>query len=136
MPSIDPRALILGLITLVLSIAVHEFSHAFVADRLGDRLPRHQGRVTLNPLAHADPIGTLLFPALGIIFGIGAFGWGRPVQVNPGSFTRKLRMRTAHMFVAAAGPISNVVFAVLISLVLFGLYKASVIPLGGLYQAV
>ena len=61
---LDPQAvrlIIQGLITLLLSIAVHEFVHAYVADRLGDRLPRNQGRVTLNPCAHADPIGTLLF---------------------------------------------------------------------------
>ena len=58
------RTIVVGMITFLLSIAVHEFGHAFVADRLGDRLPRAQGRVTLNPMAHADPIGTLLLPFL------------------------------------------------------------------------
>ncbi|MBI4314303.1 MAG: site-2 protease family protein, partial [Chloroflexi bacterium] len=63
-------------ITLVIAITVHEFSHAFVADQLGDDLPRRQGRVTLNPLAHLDPMGSLLFIVSG-------FGWGRPVLTNP-----------------------------------------------------
>ncbi len=137
MPSIDPRALVEGLIILILSIAVHEFAHAFIADKLGDRLPRHEGRVTLNPLAHVDPVGTLLFPTLGIIFGFGTFGWGRPVRVSPGSFTRKLRMRTAHMFVAAAGPLTNLLFGTLISLVMFALVKANVLvpESGGIFEA-
>jgi Zn-dependent protease len=137
MPSVDPRLIIQGLIILILSIAVHEFAHAYIADRLGDRLPRHQGRVTLNPLAHADPIGTLLFPAIGMIFGMGTFGWGRPVQVSPASFTRKMRMRTAHMLVAAAGPGSNIAFGLLISLVLFTLYQTGAVAAasGGLFEA-
>src|SRR5437867_1917658 len=119
--------LVVQMIILILSITVHEFGHAFVADRLGDRLPRTEGRVTLNPLAHADPIGTLAFPAFFLLTtgGIG-FGWGRPVRVNPVSFTRKLKMRTAHMLVAAAGPAMNVLFGLFISLVLFTLMKADV----------
>jgi Zn-dependent protease len=122
------RWIIQSLIILVLSIAVHEFGHAYVADKLGDALPRSQGRVTLNPLAHADPIGTLAFPVLGLVFtgGIG-FGWGRPVEVSPASFTRKLRMRTAHMLVAAAGPAMNLLFGCLISVVHLGLLRGGVI---------
>src|SRR5512140_3800237 len=97
------------MIALVLSIAVHEFGHAFVADRLGDRTPRYQGRVTLNPLAHADPIGTFLFPILGMLFSGGVlFGWGKPVIVNPVAFTRRFRMKIGHLMVAAAGPVMNV----------------------------
>jgi len=112
------RLMVVGLITLILSIAVHEFGHAIVADRLGDRLPRLDGRVTLNPIAHADPIGTLALPILFMLFyggGVG-FGWGRPVRVQPAAFTRKLRMRTSHMLVAAAGPAMNILFAIVISL--------------------
>ncbi len=109
------RWIIQALIMLVLSICVHEYGHAVIADKLGDRLPRSQGRVTLNPAAHADPIGTLLFPLVALIFtkGIG-FGWGKPVMVNPLSFTRKFRMRTSHMMVAAAGPAMNVLFGAFI----------------------
>jgi Zn-dependent protease len=108
------------LIALILSICVHEFGHAFVADRLGDGLPRSQGRVTLNPLAHIDPIGTILMPLV-ITFAPGAplLGWGRPVQTNPIAYTRRLRMKHGHMLVAAAGPAMNLVLAVIVTLILF-----------------
>ena len=69
---------------LVVSVAIHEFGHAIMADRLGDDTPRRQGRVTLNPLAHADPIGTLLLPIIGGCLTVGgSFGWGKPVQWQP-----------------------------------------------------
>jgi Zn-dependent protease len=112
------RLIVTGMVTLILSIAVHEFGHAYVAHKLGDRLPQSQGRVTLNPIAHADPIGTLALPMMGLLFagGIG-FGWGRPVQVNPLSFTRRLRMRIGHLLVAAAGPAMNVLFGTFIAIV-------------------
>ena len=124
------RLIIQTLIILVLSICVHEFGHAIVADKLGDPLPRSQGRTTLNPAAHADPIGTLLFPVLALVATKGAslgFGWGRPVQVSPRSFTRKLSMRTGHMLVAAAGPTMNLLFGVFISLVHLTLLKTGVL---------
>ena len=128
------RDLVVGMITLILSIAVHEFGHAIVADKLGDRLPRYQGRVTLNPLVHADPIGTYALPIIGYVLtaasGSGArigFGWGKPVQVNPPAFTRKLRMKTAHMLVSLAGPMMNFVFGTVILLVTFGVAKAGLI---------
>jgi Zn-dependent protease len=125
---VSPAFIVINLITLVLSITVHEFGHAIVADRLGDRLPRSQGRVTLNPLSHADPIGTIAFPLVSMIFaGFIGFGWGRPVLVRPSAFTRRLRMRTAHLLVAAAGPTMNLLFAFVISLVLFVLYRAGVV---------
>jgi Zn-dependent protease len=122
------RDAVVTLITLILSICVHEFGHAFVADRLGDRLPRQQGRVTLNPLVHADPIGTIALPAICLLMGgMVGFGWGRPVQVNPPSFTRRFSMRTGHMMVAAAGPAMNVLFGITISLVTLILYRTGVI---------
>ncbi len=124
------QLIITKMIVLILSIAVHEFGHAFVADRLGDSLPRQQGRVTLNPLAHADPIGSVALPAFSLLFSNGlstGFGWGRPVQVRPVSFDRRFHMRTGHMFVAAAGPAMNVVFGIVISLVLFILMKTNVL---------
>src|SRR6187431_1648372 len=118
------RDALMYLVALVLSICVHEFGHAFVADKLGDPLPRAQGRVTLNPTAHIDPVGTILFPMLGFFFsatapGIGAriIGWGKPVQVSLSARHRDRRfsVRTAHMFIALAGPIMNIVFALLLS---------------------
>lgn len=86
---------------LIAGISFHEFSHAYVADRLGDRLPRSRGRVTLNPLAHLDPAGTVLMLLIG-------FGWGKPVPVNPGA-TRNPKAALAT--VAGAGPFSNMVVA-------------------------
>src|SRR2546425_2568444 len=86
---------------LVLGISFHEFSHAFVADRLGDGLPRRMGRLTLNPLAHLEPVGSMLMLLVG-------FGWGRPVPVNPNA-TRN--PKAALGFTAAAGPLSNFVVA-------------------------
>jgi Zn-dependent protease len=112
------RLILQGIVFLVLSICVHEYGHAIAADKLGDGLPRSQGRTTLNPMAHADPIGTFAFPLVGLVVSHGSsmgFGWGKPVMVNPRSFTRKLKMRTAHMMVAAAGPAMNIILGVLIT---------------------
>jgi Zn-dependent protease len=111
------RMILLQMITLILSIAVHEFGHAIVAYKLGDNLPKQQGRVTLNPIAHADPMGTLLFPMVFLVMTGGrsiGFGWGKPVQVRPVAFTRKLAMRTGHMLVALAGPMMNVLLGTVI----------------------
>ena len=127
------RWIIQALIILILSICVHEFGHAIVADKLGDPLPRSQGRTTLNPAAHADPIGTLLFPLIGLLVSKGTsigFGWGKPVQVSPRHFTRKMRMRTGHMLVAAAGPFMNLLFGVFISLVHLALLRTGTLPPG------
>lgn len=122
------RWILQALIILILSICVHEFGHAIIADKLGDKLPRRQGRVSLNPVRHADPLGTLLFPFMFLaMVGSLGFGWGKPVQVQPVNFTRKLRMRTAHMFVALAGPIMNVLFAAVISVVHVILLKSGTI---------
>ncbi len=134
----DPEKLKFGLIyivALVLSICVHEFGHAFVADKLGDPLPRSQGRVTLNPLAHIDPIGTLLLPLIAVFSGpaIGSriLGWGKPVQISlsPAHMTRKVSIRTAHALVAIAGPMMNILFALVLSGVFLALVKAEQRPL-------
>ena len=82
---------------LIAGISFHEFSHAYVADLLGDRLPRSRGRVTLNPLAHLDPAGTILLFVVG-------FGWGKPVPVNPDA-TQNPKASLA--LTAGAGPLSN-----------------------------
>lgn len=105
---------------LIASVTIHEFGHAAMANFLGDDTPRRQGRVTLNPLAHADPIGTLLLPLIGSAYaaaggGVGGFGWGRPVQWNPSRIARKWKMSTAKILVAMAGPSMNVVLAVLVA---------------------
>ena len=86
---------------LVVGISFHEFSHAYVADSMGDRLPRSRGRVTLNPLAHLDPAGTLLLFLVG-------FGWGKPVPVNPNVAQNP---KAAMAIIAGAGPVSNFIVA-------------------------
>lgn len=106
---------VMMLVPLVLSLTVHEWAHAWSAFKLGDDTAARMGRLTLNPIAHIDPIGTLLLPLLGI-----PFGWAKPVPVNPVRFTRRISMRAGMMITAAAGPISNVILAIL-STVIAGL---------------
>ncbi len=117
------RHIVQGMIILLLSIAVHEFGHAYAADRIGDRLPRQQGRVTLNPMAHADPIGTLLLPLifLATTGGLG-FGWGKPVEHT----THDRRRR---VFISFAGPAMNVVLAVVVAILHAALLATGVLEL-------
>ncbi len=94
-------------IPLILSLTVHEFAHAWSAWRLGDDTAERAGRLTLDPLVHIDPLGTLLLPLLGI-----PFGWAKPVPVNPARFRRGVDMGTGMMLTALAGPLSNVLLAI------------------------
>jgi Zn-dependent protease len=108
------RNVVLYLVTMLLSLTVHEFSHAFVADKLGDDTPRSQGRLTLSPLAHYDIWGTFVIPIMAIVMGgIPFIGWARPVQTNPSRYTRKISPRNGHRLVAVAGPLSNFGLAVI-----------------------
>jgi Zn-dependent protease len=114
------RWILIYVFVLLISVALHEFGHAFMADRLGDDTPRRQGRVTLNPLAHADPVGTLLLPLVGSLYGAmtgigGGFGWGKPVQWQPQRVSRRVSMSTAKVLVAIAGPAMNLLLAVVIA---------------------
>ncbi len=104
----DPLALVVGFIALIIAITVHEFSHAFVADRLGDPTPRLMGRLTLNPISHLDPIGTIMILLV-------SFGWGKPVQFDP--FNLKNPRRDAAL-ISIAGPISNILLAILLSIII------------------
>lgn len=107
---IDPRTILVLLLGFVIAIAVHEFSHAAVARLLGDRTAQQAGRLTLNPIRHLDPFGSLLI-LLTVASGAPGIGWGKPVPVNP----RALRYGRAGMaLVSAAGPIANLVLATLV----------------------
>ena len=99
--------LIAGAVALLVGLTFHEFSHAFLADQLGDHRPRALGRVSLNPMRHLDPIGTLFFVIAG-------FGWAKPVMVNPAALQGG---RRSMALVAFAGPIANVVVAVAFAVV-------------------
>jgi len=106
----------LQLILLIISIGLHEFGHAWAADLRGDPLPRLQGRVTLNPFAHADPIGTLLIPAVMIFLSpsFGIIGWGKPVQISlPNPKTRRMD----DIIITLAGPAMNVALCIIFALI-------------------
>ncbi len=99
-----PSMLISHLFVLVIAFSVHEFAHAWTANYFGDETPRKNGRLTLNPLSHLDPIGSLLLLVAG-------FGWAKPVPVNPYALQR--RSPAAFMWVSLAGPLSNLALAAL-----------------------
>ena len=94
------------MVVLIVAITIHEFGHAFAADRLGDNTPRSQGRISINPIDHLDPIGTLMM-AVSTYTGFG-IGWGKPVQFNPGNLRRP---RWDPLIIAIAGPITNIIQA-------------------------
>ena len=94
-------ALLLTLPGVIVAITFHEFAHAFVADKLGDDTPRRQGRLNLNPLSH--------------------IGWGKPVEINPANFNRKRSMSAQEALVALAGPVMNLIIAIVLTIVLFAI---------------
>jgi Zn-dependent protease len=103
-------------VVLLFSLSVHESAHAWTAQRMGDDTAHSQGRITLNPLAHIDPIGTLLIPLLQIFWGGLLIGWARPTPVNPRAFTS---LRKGEILVSGAGPASNALLALLFAGALF-----------------
>jgi Zn-dependent protease len=100
--------ILISFLVLVFSLTVHESAHAWTADRLGDPTARALGRISLNPLVHADPIGTLLFPLLGLLTHAPIIGWAKPVPVATWRFRHP---RRDYLLVAAAGPMSNLSMA-------------------------
>jgi len=109
---LDFTQAILNVLLLWILTAPHEFSHAWVATRLGDDTPRLQGRVTLNPLAHVDWLGTAILPFITSLVGGGFIGWGRPVLTQPAKLRGGLN---GLALVSLAGPASNVVMAVVLA---------------------
>lgn len=104
MLGLEPSTLICRIIVLLTSFSVHEFSHAWVANYFGDNTPRANGRLTLNPMAHLDVMGSLMLLFVG-------FGWAKPVPVNP--YILQRRSSSALMWVSLAGPLSNFLMAML-----------------------
>lgn len=109
-------SLVLTLPGVIIAITFHEYAHAFAADKLGDDTPRNQGRLTLNPLRHIDPVGIVL-----LIFA--NFGWGKPVQINPRNFRKDISMSKGEAIVSIAGPAMNFILAIIFSIIYCIVYK-------------
>ena len=109
-------SLLLSVPGILVAITFHEYAHAYAADKLGDDTPRNQGRLTLNPLRHLDPIGSIMLLFAG-------FGWGKPVQVNPRNYDRRFSMDKADAIVSIAGPLMNFFLAILLTIIYCLIYK-------------
>ncbi len=127
----------LYMVVFLFSLSLHEAAHAWMAERFGDSTGRYLGRVTLNPIAHIDVFGTLIFPAIGFFTGAPMFGWAKPVPWDPRNVKDR---RKADIWISAAGPISNILALIgfMILYKIFNLYLISgsdllgsaVVPLG------
>jgi Zn-dependent protease len=127
---LTPEHIAQGLTTyvvLLFSLSVHESAHGWMAWKLGDETAMRAGRVSLNPIVHIDPIGTLLFPLIQIFTSVPLLGWAKPTPYNPANFRRDVTMRKGHVLVAAAGPVSNSILALLFTGVLAALVRGGVI---------
>lgn len=103
---------------VLIAITFHEFAHGYAAYKLGDDTAKNDGRLSLNPLSHLDPIGTLLLLVAG-------FGWGKPVSVNPRNYTRKISMENGEAIVSIAGPLMNFLLAIIFTLIYCAIFKFS-----------
>jgi len=127
---LTPQHIALGLTTyvvLLFSLSFHESAHAWMAWRLGDDTAKNLGRVSLNPIVHIDPIGTLLFPLIQIFTNVPLLGWAKPTPYNPANFRHDVSMRKGHMLVAAAGPVSNFLLALLFTGILLVIIKLGLV---------
>lgn len=104
---------IFQLAILVMSVVIHEFSHGAVAYALGDKTAKYQGRLTLNPIPHIDPVGSILLPIIFTMLGGPAFGWAKPVPYNPYNLRNQ---QWGPALVGAAGPLSNLIIAIVFGL--------------------
>jgi Zn-dependent protease len=126
-PSLDIGQLVIVFFVLLFSLTVHESAHAWSAGHFGDMTAKRLGRISLNPVRHIDPVGTLLLPLLAFTTGAPVIGWAKPVPVDPSNLKRP---RQDFLFIAAAGPASNIGLALLASVALRTL-PVSPISLGG-----
>ena len=118
---------LLFMVALIFSLSVHESAHAWMSNRFGDDLARLQGRISLNPVAHVDPIGTLLFPAISYFTGAPLIGWAKPTPVNPLRWRDK---RVANFWVSIAGVISNFIIAIIAGIIIRILFSFGLIEIG------
>ncbi len=113
--SFDPAKIFFDMVAFLFAISLHEAAHAWTAARCGDPTAKMLGRITLNPLRHIDPFGSILIPLIGMLSGIGFIGWARPTPVNPRNFKHPVG---DDILVSLAGPASNVVLIVIFGLLL------------------
>ncbi|MDT4966226.1 MAG: hypothetical protein QOJ64_963 [Acidobacteriota bacterium] len=124
MGDFDIGQFILFMVALVFSLSLHEAGHAWMSSRFGDDLARSQGRVSLNPITHVDPIGTLLFPAIAFISHVPLLGWARPTPVNPLRWRNK---RVANFWVSIAGVLCNLMIALVAGILIRVFYETGVL---------
>jgi len=124
--SLSIPTILVSYVALLFSLSVHEASHATAAYLLEDDTAARLGRMTLNPLAHMDLLGTFVFPLLGMATGFPFIGWAKPVPVDPRKLTRRFTQRVGYAFVASAGPASNLIQAVLFLGIMLLVVKAVV----------
>jgi len=117
---------VLYMVALIFSLSVHESAHAWMSNRFGDDLARLQGRISLNPVAHVDPIGTLLFPTISYFTGAPLIGWAKPTPVNPLKWRDK---RVANFWVSAAGVICNFIIAIVAGIAIRVLWEMGLVRL-------
>lgn len=122
----DIGQFILFMVALVFSLSLHETGHAWVSSHFGDELARSRGRISLNPITHVDPIGTLLFPAIAFFTGTPLLGWARPTPVNPLKWRNK---RVANFWVSIAGVLCNLMIAIVAGVTIRILFETGVITL-------
>ncbi len=111
--------IIIQILVVLFALSVHESAHGWMAEKFGDPTARLQGRITLNPIAHIDPVGTIVFPLILAIIGAPVFGWAKPVMVNPNNLRNP---KKDNIYISAAGPVSNIIVAI-ISIILFLIFK-------------
>lgn len=110
-------AIIFQLAILIFSVVIHEVAHGLAANALGDSTAKHAGRLTLNPLKHLDPVGSVIVPFLSVFFGGGFIGWAKPVPYNPYNLQVSNR-DLGSAIVGAAGPLTNILIAVFFGLLI------------------
>jgi len=128
---IDVGFLIIWFVVFLFSLSFHEASHAWTSEKFGDDTGRHQGRITLNPIAHIDPIGTIVIPLFMMFTSVPLLGWAKPVQTNPLLWRDK---RKANISVSAAGPISNLILVVIAFTIMKVLIVAGTLTLNPDYR--
>lgn len=135
MGNIDVGFIIIWFVALLFSLSFHEAAHAWTSEKFGDDTGRLQGRITLNPIAHIDPLGTVIFPLVSAVTSIPLLGWAKPVETNPNLWRNKTK---ANISVSAAGPLSNFILAIIAFIILAVLLLAGVLVIheGTLYAVI